>query len=503
MRRAELFEPVSFFRRSDSTYQLLPFRFGRIPGIAGEVLVTSDSGEYHFVSQSDFDLFVGRQLSPSSPTYAAFRRKKLLADEAFDADTAIRLDAARLRTKKSFLAAGPSLHIVVPTLRCDHSCPYCQVSRQSVDKTRFDIPERLVEHVVNRVFESRSPRLTVEFQGGEPLLAFDRIKRVIEAVEQRNESAQRDISFVVATTLHFATAEILNYFAIHHVRVSTSLDGPEWLHNVNRPNRSHDSFKKTIAGIERARRVLGTENVAALLTLTKNSLSHPREIIDTYLENGFRSIFLRPLSPFGFATRSSLKIGYSTEEFLSFYEAALDYLIELNGSGTYIEEAFAALILGHILTPFPSAYVDLRSPCGAALDVLVYNYDGRVYASDEARMLAEMGNSDYALGHVTDSYDTLYRSAAMERLMAGAVAESLPGCSDCVYLPYCGADPVYSVASQGDPIGHRPTSHFCKRQTGLFRLFFRHLRNADPRTMSVFMSWLSRRPIPSQEQGAA
>jgi hypothetical protein len=36
----------------------------------------------------------------------------------------------------------------------------------------------------------------------------------------------------------------------------------------------------------------------------------------------------------------------------------------------------------------PIGYVDLRSPAGAGLGALVYNYDGSVFASVEGRMLA-------------------------------------------------------------------------------------------------------------------
>ena len=61
--------------------------------------------------------------------------------------------------------------------------------------------------------------------------------------------------------------------------------------------------------------------------------------------------------------------------------------------------------------------------------------------------------------------------------------------------PYCGADPVFHVATQSDPVGHRPTSEFCQRQTGLFRLFFELLAGRDPDALRVFLSWLTRRSV--------
>src|SRR5262249_8386551 len=38
----------------------------------------------------------------------------------------------------------------------------------------------------------------------------------------------------------------------------------------------------------------------------------------------------------------------------------------------------------------PIFYVDLRNPAGIGLGTLVYNYDGKIFASDEGRMRAEM-----------------------------------------------------------------------------------------------------------------
>ena len=62
------------------------------------------------------------------------------------------------------------------------------------------------------------------------------------------------------------------------------------------------------------------------------------------------------------------------------------------GQGTPFLETYAQLLLTKILTPYPTGYVDLQSPAGAGIGVAVYNYDGDVYVSDEARMLAEMGD---------------------------------------------------------------------------------------------------------------
>jgi radical SAM protein with 4Fe4S-binding SPASM domain len=152
------------------------------------------------------------------------------------------------------------------------------------------------------------------------------------------------------------------------------------------------------------------------------------------------------------------------------------------------------VLLRHILTPFHSGYVDLRSPAGAGLGVLVYNYDGQVYPSDEARMAAETGDERFCLGTVTEGLDALLGSPAMRWLAAGAVAEVQPDCSRCAFVPYCGADPVHHAIVHGDPAAPRLNTDFCDRHIGLFHLLFARIGERDPETMKTLLSWAFRTP---------
>lgn len=471
-------------------YEFFPFRFTRLASREREVLLTNEVGEYLFLNEEEFQYFLSGALKSDTLLYEDLAAKSFLYDD--DVDTSLRLLAAKYRTKKSFINEGPSLHIFVVTLRCDHSCQYCQVSRQSADLERFDMSYETALAAIDRLFDSPSPNLTVEFQGGEPLLAFPVIRLITEEITKRNQSQERQITFTVTTTLHHATDEILEFFKVHNFQISTSIDGPAWLHNLNRPSPTKDAYEKTIQALAKARQIVGIENISALTTLTKSSLTCPEEIVDTYIALGFRSIFLRPLSPYGFAVRSEGKIGYDSTDFLRFYEKALEYILEKNRQGIALEEAYTSILLTHILTPFSSSYVDLRSPTGSGLGVLVYNYDGNIYASDESRMLAEMGEDAFKLGNVHDAYQALMSSDAMQLLLATGVAESLPGCSDCAFLPYCGADPVFSLAKNNDPIGHRAFSQHCKKHMGQFKILFRYLSEADPDILRIFTAWVTR-----------
>lgn len=467
-------------------YSHLPFRFTHLND--RQVLITSEAGEFHLLDPSTFETFARRDPLPDRNELRSLEAKHLIYQKS--PETAVRLLATKLRTRKSFLRGGPSLHIFVVTLGCDHGCHYCQVSRRLHSAGRYEMSLETANAAVDRLFDSPSPHLTVEFQGGEPLLAFPVIRHIVELIQARNVQERRQIVFSITSTLHYLTDEILEFMRVHDFQVSTSLDGPADLHNANRPLPGRDAHSLTVQSVQRTRQALGAESVAALTTLTRRSLERPREIIDEYVRLGFRSIFLRPLSPYGFAKKSERRLGYTVEDFLRFYETALNYILELNRKGFPIEEAYAKILLSSILTPFPTNYVDLRSPVGSGFGALVYNYDGDVYASDEGRMLREAGDDTLRLGSVTDDYRTLMQSPAMELLAASGLAETLPGCSDCAFVPYCGPDPAGSLSRHGDPVGHRAESEHCQRHMGLFKILFSHLAEGDPYTLQIFEDWV-------------
>jgi sulfatase maturation enzyme AslB (radical SAM superfamily) len=209
------------------------------------------------------------------------------------------------------------------------------------------------------VFQSPARHITLEFQGGEPLLNFDLIRFIVPRAKERAAERSKTMNIVVATNLAVASDEIMEYLRDEGIEVSTSLDGPAFIHNANRPRPGGNSYELTVKNVARARAILGYEHVAALMTTTRLSLEHPIEIIDEYVRLGFRSIFLRPISPYGFAVRTQAKTGYDTDRFLHFYKEGLDYIIGLNHRGIDLAEAYATLLLTKILTPFPTRFVDL------------------------------------------------------------------------------------------------------------------------------------------------
>ena len=139
--------------------------------------------------------------------------------------------------------------------------------------------------------------------------------------------------------------------------------------------------------------------------------------------------------------------------------------------------------------------MELRSPCGAAFGQLAYYYDGNVYTCDEARMVAEAGNSAFRLGNVfDDDYKTLLSSRVCKATAAASVLESLPGCCDCVYQPYCGVCPVIQYALHGSIFSQEPNGYRCRIYKGMLDILFDILRNGSEAERHVLFSWTEALP---------
>ena len=231
------------------------------------------------------------------------------------------------------------------------------------------------------------------------------------------------------------------------------------------------------------------QEMGSSLERVRDVMDYPKEIVQEYVKDGLTSVFIRPLTPLGYANEHWDEIGYTTDDFLKFYRKALHEIIECNKKGIYISEGHATIFLQKIIGHFSGNYMELRSPCGASTGQIAYYYDGNVYTCDEGRMLAEMGNPFFKLGNVyTDNYNTLMESRVCSAICQASVLEGLASCSDCVYQPYCGVCPVINLALDNNIYERQPNNYRCRIYKGILDTLFELLK--DKEIEEIFQSWV-------------
>lgn len=458
-----------------------PFNFKKLNN---KVLITNDLGRYEYLSKDEFSKFINKKIDPESELYCRLKDKMFLFDDSIE--YYVNAVSPHLRSSKSYLYAATSLHIFVVSNYCNSKCIYCQAQSNQLNSCKM-MTKEIARKAVDFALQSPQKELNFEFQGGEPLSNFPIIKYIVEYTKSINKD--KKIQFSLVSNLSLLTDEMVEFFKENQISISTSLDGHEYLHNYNRPLSNYPNtyqlLTKTIHKLKE-----NHINYGAIQTTTKESLQYPTEIIEEYRKKGLDNIFIRPLTPLGYALEKWDVIGYSVDEFIDFYRKCLNTILEINKQGIFFKEGHAAIFLSKILDGVGINYMELRSPCGAAVGQLAYYYDGNIYTCDEGRMLKEMGDESFKVGNVfEDTYDTMAESKITKTVCKYSILEGLPQCSECAYLPYCGTCPVINYALEKDIVPHSIHNYRCQIYKGMLDVIFELLQ--DEQNREVFRRWIS------------
>lgn len=467
-----------------NNYTLMPFSFEVLP--EGDYFISGMTGDFAFINESDFRTLVLNNLPNNSNVFNELESKNIISTGIKATEA---LTASCLLSKKAFTFSGPRLHIVVVTRGCNCHCDYCHASSYSPGQIA---PQMTIEDAAKTariIMSSPSNELTIEFQGGEPTLAWDIICFMVDYIRILNIKAKKSICFVLCTNLLFLNTKMINYIKSRGIEISTSLDGPKYLHDSHRHiqnGSAHDSFIKNLLLLESK---IGKKS-SPLLTVTKSNLRYLREVIDYYIKYERNGIFIRELNHFGRA-KIDETLSYSADEFIESYIDALEYILEINLNGNSFREFMVSLFLKRIYTSFDDGFVDLKFPAGAGLSVLVYDYDGMVYPSDEARMMAASGDKSLVMGDIHSmSGEDIRNSSIAKKILETSIPSLIPGCTHCPYVLYCGVDPIKVFSETGDFMLFSESSE-CKKNKAIFRWLFRKIRNADENMKRVLFSWIT------------
>ena len=442
----------------------------------GQTLFADDAGGFFLSDERFLDRYACGALRPEDEEFLA------RAGHAFEAEGDADWTSFAFRWARRQASVRPlSYAILVPTLRCNLTCDYCQVSRAAEGAHGFDWSEETLEAVLRFLDQQGGETIKVEFQGGEPLLRVDLLERVRAFCRARFSNAQ----FVVCTNLQRLGDREWAFLEEVDTYVSTSLDGNRATHERQRTHDPHvtDTF---FANLAEAVRRLGAERVSALPTIDIENPPPFSEILDTFKSFGILSVYLRPINYQGFARRKQAAPDH-LGRWNRYYSGFIDHLIERNHrTGRFMEEYYFSQCLKRVLQAGINNHVDLRNPNLFASDYLVIDFDGRLYPTDEARMLTRVGLIDLSVGSIAEGLDR----ARIASLNASSLNNFDPDCIHCAYQAFCGTDVVDDVSRYGRVDLPRPDTWFCGRHMAVFDKVFEVMRRPDEAARQSLARWL-------------
>jgi len=210
-------------------------------------------------------------------------------------------------------------------------------------------------------------------------------------------------------------------------------------------------------------------------------LPFAKEIVDTYLELGLPDITLVPIRKIGLAEKNWEKIGYSGQEYLDFWEQAVEYCIELNKQGKKISEQIAALSLSKMNRFEPNNHTCFSKPFGAALMQASYQPNGDIYTCDEAK-----AEPVFKIGSVDQSYKQVFTSP--EALNMVSLSSSLTfACNECSFTGFCRICPVLIYCTQKNFVPKLALDEDCKMKKAQFSYLLEKLYSKDGKILEKWV----------------
>lgn len=144
---------------------------------------------------------------------------------------------------------------------CNYSCIYCYAFKYAQIKMNFTTAQQAMDMVA-----AGDNEFILQLSGGEPLLAFDLLQKVVAYVEEKHLKARLQLQ----TNGSLLTDEIADYLKKHKIAVGVSLDGrPDINDKLRKFKTGEGATRATLTGLN----VLRKHNMAAGITCVVTELN--------------------------------------------------------------------------------------------------------------------------------------------------------------------------------------------------------------------------------------
>lgn len=127
------------------------------------------------------------------------------------------------------------------TEKCNFSCSYCYQKRG--EKT---VDVSTAENAIDFFLPYLTEQCHISFTGGEPFLAFEQIREVVDHIQLKNRTLNKEISYYITTNGSLINDDILKFLNQHEFSLLLSFDGV-----AQDISRKRGSYKQAVSVIEK------------------------------------------------------------------------------------------------------------------------------------------------------------------------------------------------------------------------------------------------------------
>jgi len=319
----------------------------------------------------------------------------------------------------------PTLFIIKISNDCNLKCDYCYAR-----KSKKELSEETLAHIANLIVKwvkkKDLKRVKIGFLGGEPFLFAEKIEFFISKLNSLMNGRNDAISIAIQTNGTLLTKEKIRWIKKRKITIGISLDGPKEINDIARKfpngNGSYNIIRENIQNLIKA----GIEP-RIITVIHKYNWNKTTEIINHFVDLGIKIFRFNPILP---ANKQARELSITPNQFFEAMKETYNTLKTLRKQGIEVIEKttrdYASLLRGHLTN------MCLKDPCGAGLNMIVFNNDGWIYPCD---MLIHEEFKMSPIGEIKDISE-LKRNEVLEELINRR--EIAPRkCTNCIFKTYC------------------------------------------------------------------
>jgi len=301
---------------------------------------------------------------------------------------------------------------------CNLQCNYCFEIKNSDYIISYEEAIERINFSLNKINETGTKDIYIDFTGGEPLLAFDTISKVVTSL-QSEKYKNYNFSFGLVSNGTLFDSEKKDFFEKYEFDLTVSLERKQSGHDINRIMKngtgSYNSIIKNLAYFKSY-----TKPVAINMTITNNNFEHFSDSFISIYELGFKII----------RSKLDLNSKWKNEDLellkQEFYKVA-DKYFEINKDGLkvywdFIEEGLESII-------------NVRSSyfCGAGIISFCISVDGTVRCCGMCENNGIIGNIKNGISKKEFEKYSSYSYKLPDRCLGCSIIDYCPQ-RDCIFL---------------------------------------------------------------------
>ncbi len=302
---------------------------------------------------------------------------------------------------------------------CNLACEYCfGAEGEYADRGRMqeDIAIDAIEYLIEK--SGAATELNITFFGGEPLLCFDIIKKIVAYCKKKESLIQKKFTYNMTTNGTLLNEEINRFIIENKIGTMISMDGDRNQQNAKRYYKNGIGCYDEV--IQKTQFLREKSYLSARATITSTNI-RLTEVFEHLYSLGFRSI---PMAP---------AYNLFSENDFELYLAELVKLCNYFGKLLRIDlvKARTIRILWKALKRIHNGATQYTA-CGAGINGVAVDIHGNIYPCHRYVSVKE-----YILGNIYDNLDK------REKFAHEVKVESIPKCRNCYLKLLCGGGCSY------------------------------------------------------------